>query len=212
MNSTSVGVCTFFLEGPRGSLMAVYYPPEGKAHPLGDVLVAPAFAEEMNRCRSMVSMQAREFARIGIGTLILDPLGTGDSAGDFGEATWAMWREDLQAGARWLRAHGNGCRMLWGIRLGAIMAVELAVADPGIERLLFWQPVVDGKQFFTQFLRSGSPPSWNKRAVRRAQISCEKWRQQKAAFMCPAIESVANLRVMSTRCVFRSQRAYPASE
>lgn len=146
-------VRVFRLEGKRGALIAVYFPPRGRLHPLGDVLVAPAFGEEMNRCRSMVSMQARELAGMGIGVLVLDPLGTGDSAGEFSDATWAFWKEDLQAGIQWLRHHGNGCRALWGVRLGAIMAAELAVEDPRIEQLLFWQPVVDGKQFFTQFLR-----------------------------------------------------------
>lgn len=149
----SKGMCALFLEGSRGALLAVYYRPVGEGHPLGDVLVVPAFGEEMHRCRSMVSMQARELAKIGIGTLVLDPLGTGDSAGEFGEANWAIWQEDLRAGIRWLRVQGNGCRTLWGIRLGAIMAAELAVEDAGIERLLLWQPVVDGRQFLTQFLR-----------------------------------------------------------
>jgi exosortase A-associated hydrolase 1/exosortase A-associated hydrolase 2 len=134
-------------------LLALYYLPQGRPHALGDVLLAPAFGEEMNRCRSMVSMQARALAHVGIGTLVLDPYGTGDSAGEFSEATWSGWREDLVLGLQWLRACGNGCRTLWGIRLGALMAAELAAADQQIERLLFWQPVVEGKSFFTQFLR-----------------------------------------------------------
>ncbi len=107
----------------------------------------------MNRCRAMVAMQARAFAQMGIGTLVLDPYGTGDSGGDFSGASWALWRDDLKRGIEWLRRHANGCRTLWGIRLGAVMAAELALQDPGIARLLFWQPVVQGKQYFTQFLR-----------------------------------------------------------
>jgi exosortase A-associated hydrolase 1/exosortase A-associated hydrolase 2 len=143
----------FLLDGARGPLYAVYFPPVGARSAAGDILVAPAFAEEMNRCRAMVALQARRFASLGIGTLVVDPTGTGDSAGEFGEGTWRLWREDLLRGLDWLRSHGSGCRTAWGIRLGAIMAAELATAGVGIDRLLLWQPVTHGKSFLTQFLR-----------------------------------------------------------
>ncbi len=151
--SVAADLRPFYLAGVKGPLLAIYYAPVGELHPLGDILLAPPFAEEMNRCRAMVAMQARAFAQMGIGTLVLDPYGTGDSGGDFSGASWALWRDDLKRGIEWLRRHANGCRALWGIRLGAVMAAELALEDRGIARLLFWQPVVQGKQYFTQFLR-----------------------------------------------------------
>ncbi|HEU4627063.1 MAG TPA: hydrolase 1, exosortase A system-associated [Steroidobacteraceae bacterium] len=153
MNAGGGALRALLLDGRGGARLALYYAPIGAPHPLGDMLFAPSFGEEMNRCRAMVSMQARALAAIGIGTLVLDPYGTGDSAGEHSEATWEQWREDLRAGIAWLREHGNGCRTLWGVRVGALMASELAALDGGIEQLVFWQPVVDGKQFFTQFLR-----------------------------------------------------------
>lgn len=143
----------FHLQGARGALAAVYYPPQGPPWGGGDVLVIPAFAEEMNRCRAMVAIQARALASTGIGTLILDPFGTGDSDGDFSEASWELWADDLRRGLEWLRREGRGCRSLWGVRLGAIMAAQLAASDRGIDRLLYWQPVIDAKAFYTQFLR-----------------------------------------------------------
>jgi len=141
------------LPGVNGPLAAVYYAPVGGTRPRGDMLVVPPFAEEMNRCRAMVALQARALAPFGIGTLVLDPTGTGDSAGDFPDSTWQMWRDDLERGIAWLRQHGHGCRFLLGVRLGAIMAAELALRDPAITRLVFWQPVADGKSHYTQFLR-----------------------------------------------------------
>ena len=143
----------FLLNGSRGNLLATYFAPCGEPHPAGDILVVPPFAEEMNRCRAMVALQARALAEIGIGTLVVDMHGTGDSAGDFVDATWDVWRDDLARGLAWLRAFGNGCSSLWGLRLGAIMAVELAKQDGHIAHLLFWQPVLNGKLFYTQFLR-----------------------------------------------------------
>lgn len=148
-----VAVRPFLLEGAKGWLLATYFAPVADTMPRGDILFAPPFGEEMNRCRAMVAMQARDFARHGIGTLVVDPYGTGDSAGEFADAGWEGWRDDLGSGLAWLRSHGNGCRALWGVRLGAIMAAEMAARDPSIDHLLLWQPVLNGKTFFTQFLR-----------------------------------------------------------
>jgi exosortase A-associated hydrolase 1/exosortase A-associated hydrolase 2 len=141
------------LAGQRGPILGVYYPPIDGVEPKGDLLVVPAFAEELNRCRSMVAMQARQLSLLGCGVLVIDPYGTGDSDGDFSEATWAQWRQDFRLGIAWLRSFGNGCCGLWGIRLGALMAIELAAEDSEITRLLLWQPVVNAKTYFTQFLR-----------------------------------------------------------
>ena len=144
---------TFVLAGSRGGLCALYFEPGAAVAPLGDMLVVPAFAEEMNRCRAMVSLQARALAELGVGTLILDPYGTGDSAGEFDDATWVQWRADLRRGVAWLDANGHGCRALLGLRLGAVMAAHLARDCPGVRNLLLWQPVLSGKTFYTQFLR-----------------------------------------------------------
>jgi exosortase A-associated hydrolase 1/exosortase A-associated hydrolase 2 len=143
----------FVLHADSGPLHATYYAPSGAPHPAGDILVVPAFAEEMNRCRAMVALQARQLAQRGMGTLVLDPYGTGDSAGDFVDADWTVWKADLQTGIDWLRQHGQGCSSLWGLRLGALMATQLAHEDAQIRRLLLWQPVLNGKTFYTQFLR-----------------------------------------------------------
>ena len=85
---------SFMLQGGRGALCALYFPPRAGVAARGDLLVLPSFAEEMNRCRAMVSLQARVLAEAGVGTLVLDPFGTGDSAGEFADATWAGEREE----------------------------------------------------------------------------------------------------------------------
>ncbi len=146
-------LCPVVIQGPSGPLIGYYHSPATDIEPKGGVLVVPAFAEEMNRCRSMVAIQARALAALGHGVLILDPSGTGDSADDFNNATWERWREDLRRGALWLESQGLGCHTLWGVRLGAIMATELAALLPEVRRVLLWQPVVSGKMYWTQFLR-----------------------------------------------------------
>ncbi len=142
----------FFLDVPEGRLFAVYRCPEGPVR--GNVLCVPPFNEEMNRCRSMVTLQANALAQQGVGTLLLDLLGTGDSTGEYRDGRWELWLDNIRAGMAWLDEQPGACTLLWGIRLGAMLAAEvhggLGQKEPG---LMLWQPILDGKQYFTQFLR-----------------------------------------------------------
>ena len=145
----------FFLQGPLGRLFSIYYPAAtGKRpDPLGLVYVPP-FAEEMNRARRMAALQARRLAASGIDVLLLDPFGTGDSAGEFGDAEWAIWRQDVKIAMDWLSARIGGKVGLWGLRLGTLLAADIAAEHPDrVARLVFWQPVLSGDRHLTQFLR-----------------------------------------------------------
>lgn len=142
----------FFLAGGAGALFAVYHPPAAGTANRGGVLCIPPFAEEANKSRRMIALQARRLAAAGFGVLIPDLYGTGDSAGDFGEARWEIWRSDVMRCAAWLRQRGHESLMLWGARLGALLAAELT-AETAASRLLFWQPVTSGPRFLQQFLR-----------------------------------------------------------
>ncbi len=114
----------------------------------------PPFAEEMNRARRMAALQARRLADLGIDVLLLDPFGTGDSAGQFCEARWEIWREDAKVALGWLEQRTGAAVGLWGLRLGALLAAEVAAEAPDRPaRLLLWQPVLTGERHLTQFLR-----------------------------------------------------------
>lgn len=149
----SATVIPSFIAAPRGPVFALHFLPPGDRPCRRTVMVVASFAEEMNRCRSMVTMLARRLAPRGIGTLVLDPYGTGDSGGEFTDHTWEGWRADLQAGLAWLQARGAVCDTLLGVRVGAMMASEAAASLGTIRHLAFWQPVLSGKTFFNQLLR-----------------------------------------------------------
>ena len=83
----------FFLVGGQGTLFAIYYPPAAGVPRRDGVLYVPPFAEEMNKSRRLVALQARRLAAAGFGVLVPDLYGTGDSAGDFAEARWSIWRK-----------------------------------------------------------------------------------------------------------------------
>jgi len=142
-----------FIDGAAGRLFTIHHPPRG-SHDRGDVLYLPPFAEEMNCARRMAALQARALADAGFGVLLLDPYGCGDSAGDIDDATWAIWRDDALAAAHWLGRDGPRPLTLLGLRLGGLLALDLAAAHPGLaERAVLWQPVVNGATFLTRFLR-----------------------------------------------------------
>src|SRR5690242_16876901 len=143
-----------FLDGSAGRLFGVYHAPAPDAVRRGSFVYFPPFAAEMNRSRRMAALQAKALARLGIGVLLLDLFGTGESAGDFAEARWAIWLADILVAADWLEREAKAPVSLWGLRLGALLIAAAAVRSPGrFQRLLFWQPVLDGKAMLTQFLR-----------------------------------------------------------
>jgi exosortase A-associated hydrolase 2 len=110
------------------------------------------FAEEMNKSRRMAATQARALAASGYGVLQIDLAGCGDSEGDFGDARWEDWLADVDAARNWLHARLNMDVGLWGLRLGALLALDYARSAP-VAQLLLWQPVLQGSAFITQFLR-----------------------------------------------------------
>lgn len=147
-----VGIEAFFL--PRGvhSLFCLLFsPPEG-VPAAGAIVHVPAFAEEMNKSRRAVANAARAMAERGWQVLLFDPHGTGDSSGDFGDASWQGWLEDLHAAAAWLRARAGSAPVLWGLRTGCLL-INDALANIEAQQLILWQPALSGDAALTQFLR-----------------------------------------------------------
>jgi len=148
--------------GANDKLMALWHqpalPPDAWR---GLVLYVHPFAEEMNKTRRMAALQARALAERGYGVLQIDLKGCGDSSGEFGDASWADWLADLQAGLRWLRARSAVPITLWGMRAGCLLASEAAVqwtAAAPHERcsFIFWQPTPNGAAVLRQFLRTAA--------------------------------------------------------
>jgi len=141
------------MEGSRGRLFYLFHP-AAASPPRGAVLYAHPFAEELNRSRRMAALQARLLAENGYAVLLPDLYGCGDSGGDFADATWEGWLEDLDTARRWLQARVRAPLLLWGTRCGCLLLDALAHRDKlQPEASLYWQPVVSGEQHLAQFLR-----------------------------------------------------------
>ena len=92
--STSYKLGASFLRSGKHTVMLTEYIPLGNSIQKHLLLICP-FAEEMNKSRHIYSLLARQLCLSGIACYLLDYRGTGDSSGDFGEATIDKWLEDL---------------------------------------------------------------------------------------------------------------------
>lgn len=146
-----------FLPGSAGPVFYVLHP-AARAPARGRVLFVPPFAEELNKARRMVALQARRMAREGFTVLLPDLYGCGDSGGDFGDARWEIWLDDLARCLDHLESEtaSQPPLILWGLRAGALLISDLLATRapaPSVAATVLWQPVSNGEQHLTQFLR-----------------------------------------------------------
>lgn len=108
----------------------------------------------MNKARRMVARQARALADAGFAVLRPDLGGCGDSGGEFVDASWSGWLDDIEAGCTWLLdRHPDATLWLWGLRAGCLLASAAAQRWTPAPHLLLWQPPPPGKALLQQFLR-----------------------------------------------------------
>lgn len=144
-----------FLQAPDGArFIQSHLPPRGVAR--GRLVLLQPFAEEANKSRRMLSEIARAAARAGWHTVIGDCIGTGDSHGDFADATWAGWTADVMRFAATPAEAPNTPVVLAGLRVGALLASAALQAGLAADAVLAINPVTSGKQSLTQFLRLGA--------------------------------------------------------
>lgn len=136
-----------FIEVNGRRLFAIRFGPPA---PVRRCLIVHSLFEEMNKSRAVVARSARTFAEVGIQTVVVDPFGTGDSEGDFEEASWDIWRDDLKA-----LIDDFVPTDILAIRAGALLLSAALAGRPADAELrtTLVQPVPVGKGFLSQFLR-----------------------------------------------------------
>lgn len=132
----------------------MYYQPNPLVQEDRDIVYVHPFAGEMAASRNVIAAMARELASRGLGVLTVDLFGCGDSSGDFRQARWEIWREDVASAVHWLQEQGRERISLWGLRLGALLALDFAAnSGENYENIFLWQPVLSGESMMTQFFR-----------------------------------------------------------
>lgn len=143
---------SFLPAQPGQRYCILHQPPTQSPHAL--VVYVHPFAEEMNKARRMAALQARALAQAGYAVLQIDLLGCGDSSGEFEDAGWSDWINDVQLACRWLAERHPGLPLwLWGLRAGCLLAAQATAGLPWRCNFVFWAPTPSGKTVLQQFLR-----------------------------------------------------------
>lgn len=103
---------------------------------------------------SAVVKAARMFTAAGFPVFRFDFSGCGDSEGDLHFTSLKDWQQDLDAAVKvFCEETGVSQCLLWGLRLGAGLALLRQQCDSDIAGLILWQPVLHFSAHIKQFLR-----------------------------------------------------------
>jgi exosortase A-associated hydrolase 2 len=145
-----------FIGVPGGRRYIVHVPAAAQSREPFYVVYVPPFAEEMNKARRTWALLSQRLARHGFGTLSIDFAGTGDSDGEFCEATLPAWLDDLGAAFDYAARCGAAKIGVCALRFGALLAAQYLserAPPPGLSTVVLVSPVTSGKTMLTQFLR-----------------------------------------------------------
>ncbi len=152
MNSRDISVLPRFMGEDNAQYFTLQFACTDR--PKAHIVFIPPFGEEMNRCRSLVSQQARNFAESGYACTLLDFYGCGDSQGELQNASLEIWQGNIRDTIETLQREVCVPVILWGLRLGAFIALDFASKSAvPIEAIILWQPVISGERYVTQILR-----------------------------------------------------------
>lgn len=127
---------------------------EPLVEPRGVIVHVPAFAEEMNKSRRMLTLATEALVQDGWAVLVFDLSGCGDSSELLQDVDWEMWIADLDNVVAWSRQRFPDRQLvLWSLRGGALIASDWMASTGQALPMLMWQPALNGKLQLTQFLR-----------------------------------------------------------
>ena len=145
----------FFMPAKYGKCFVLEYIPAPEFSNKQSVLIIPPFAEENNNSRKMHSAIARKLANEGFSVFMIDLFGTGDSEGQFIDALWDDWLDNIKLlFENHLKQKFIKTNIL-ATRLGVLMLVDLFDNESlFINKCLLLQPVLKGKTFTKQLMRT----------------------------------------------------------
>jgi alpha-beta hydrolase superfamily lysophospholipase len=134
-----------------------YHAPASPGRGLAVVLCPPGGYEAICSYPTYVQL-ARSLAEAGFPVLRFDYRGTGDSAGDERQPVQvAGWLASIEAAVDEARRRSGAAGVaLFGLRLGATLAVTAAARLGGVDGLVLWAPCATGKAFTRELRASGA--------------------------------------------------------
>jgi alpha/beta superfamily hydrolase len=139
----------FFFGTKARRLFGAYDPPRGAGR-RGAVICYP-WSREYLLAHATIRQLARALSAAGFHALRFDYYGTGDSGGDETEAGQEQWLADVATAVDELKEVSQLAHVgLIGLRYGATLAAGAAAHRGDIDRLVLWEPVVDGRAYLNE--------------------------------------------------------------
>jgi alpha-beta hydrolase superfamily lysophospholipase len=138
----------FVFDAPAGKCFGWFHPAQGERRSMGVVLCRPMGYEALCSHRTY-TLLAEALAQAGFDAVRFDYQGTGDSSGaDTDPGRVPAWIASIEAAVGELKRIADISRVaLFGVRLGATLAVQAAAALGGVDSLVLWAPCATGRAF-----------------------------------------------------------------
>jgi len=146
-----VALTAEFIDGASGRILVTVHQPRRDAGIA--IVVLPAFGEEMNKSRRLVWEAATLLAEKGYLVAVPDLFGTGDSEGDFVDASWNDWVLDIKSVIDWLIARKITAVSALAVRFGATL-LESTGRFIEFDQVVAWQPVGTGIDVLRELIRT----------------------------------------------------------
>ena len=138
----------FYFGTSQKQLFGVYHAPEVRAARQSAVLLCQPLGHEYLRSHRAFRNLAVSLAGQGSHVLRFDYFGCGDSGGEGEQSTMDQCLSDLSSAVEELKDTSGASRVsLIGLRLGATMAALTASRRQDIDRIVLWDPVLDGQAY-----------------------------------------------------------------
>jgi len=124
------------------------------------VLIVPPFAEELNRSRRFLTLLRKKLSSAGSTVAMVDLFGTGDSEGEFADASVDIWLDDLNRITELYTPEEGGTLLLLGVRSGCLLIEKLlrdsncGQMSKSVSNIIYVQPEISGYDVVQRMLRT----------------------------------------------------------
>ncbi len=144
----------FYFGAPEKPLFGIYSAPTGHTPSRSALVLCYPFGPEYVRAHRALRELSHHLTQRGHHALRFDYFGCGDSSGTGAEGSVEQWLEDIAHAVEELRESSGLPRVsLLGLRFGATLAALAASRNPAIDRLVLWDPIVNGTAYLQELAR-----------------------------------------------------------
>jgi pimeloyl-ACP methyl ester carboxylesterase len=145
----------FFFGPSARQIFGAYDAPSVRRGEARGVVVASPVGQEMQRAHRALRRLALHLAAADFHTLRFDYWGTGDSGGETEDAQVDQWLGDIATAIEEMRMlQALRTVSLIGLRLGGALAALAAARRGDVDRLVLWEPAVNGRAWVEEGLAS----------------------------------------------------------